>query len=197
MFEKERSDLAAYLNDYTEKEKKRIENDIAFHINSLLAAEKLIEDGEYKEACAVLIGVIEPTDQNNWGVAFYKGLKVPQDNERAYKWFTKAFEQGDKGAAKALCAMYFGGTYVQKDYTQAFKYLKIAADDGDSECQWAIGEMLIDGEVDGEGVDADEEEGVKCLEKSARGGHKEAKKSLEERRGASNNQANNLSQRAN
>ena len=34
MFEKERSDLAAYLNDYTEKEKKRIENDIAFHINS-------------------------------------------------------------------------------------------------------------------------------------------------------------------
>lgn len=72
--------------------------------------------------------------------------------------------------------MYFGGTYVQKDYTQAFKYLKIAADDEDSECQWAIGEMLIDGEVDGEGVDADEEEGVKWLEKSARGGHKEAKK---------------------
>jgi len=71
--------------------------------------------------------------------------------------------------------------------TKADKYLKIAADDGDSECQWAIGEMLIDGEVDGEGVDADEEEGVKWLEKSARGGHKEAKKSLEERRGASNN----------
>ena len=64
MFEKERSDLAAYLNDYTEKEKK-IENDIAFHINSLLAAEKLIEDGEYKEACAVLIGVIEPTDSTD------------------------------------------------------------------------------------------------------------------------------------
>lgn len=65
MFEKERSDLAAYLNDYTEKEKKRIENDIAFHINSLLATEKLIEDGEYKEACAVLIGVIEPTDSTD------------------------------------------------------------------------------------------------------------------------------------
>ena len=73
----------------------------------------------------------QPTDaeeQYHLGLLYEKGIGVPQDDEQAFKWYTKAAEQGHPSAQYRLGLMYTRGRGVTRNYDRAFKWFKKAAD---------------------------------------------------------------------
>ena len=59
-----------------------------------------------------------------------RGRGVPQDYKLAFKWFTKAAEQGYASAQFNLGSMYNQGDGVPQDDKMAFKWYTKAAEQG-------------------------------------------------------------------
>lgn len=65
--------------------------------------------------------------QFSLGLAYSKGVGVPQDYAAARKWYIKAAEQDWANAQNNLGVMYVTGTGVPLDYVQAYKWFYLAS----------------------------------------------------------------------
>ena len=70
--------------------------------------------------------------------------------------------------------MYYCGEGVEKDYDEAAKWYRTAAEQGDQEAWYKLGNMYYRGE----GVKKDTAEAAKWYQKAAEQGHEEARRLL-------------------
>jgi TPR repeat protein len=75
-------------------------------------------------------------------------------------------EKGDADAQYKLGIAYDEGNGVSKDYTEAFKWFRLAAEQGNAHSQFRVGDMY----VSGDGVAKNEVEAVKWFRKAAEQG---------------------------
>ena len=66
---------------------------------------------------------------------------VKQDNDTAYKYFSKAAEMGNPVGQGGLGLMYLYGKGVEKNYQKAFKHFVEAAEQGWVDGQLQLGKM--------------------------------------------------------
>lgn len=74
-------------------------------------------------------------------------LIVDQDPSAAARWYTQAVEGGYTDAGYALGLQYSKGNGVAKDYVQAARYYRIAADAGNLSAALNYGSMLFNGDL--------------------------------------------------
>ena len=86
---------------------------------------------------------------------------MKNDYQSALEWYKKTAEHGDCSSLKKIGYMYFEGEDVEQNYSEAFKYFKMAAD---LEYSFAIGEVA-ECYVKGYGVAADEEKALEYYRK--------------------------------
>ncbi len=101
----------------------------------------------------------DPNAQYNLGLVYF----VPQGYKEAFKWWTKAAEQGYASAQFKLGAMYAYGTGIPQDYKEALKWWTKAAEQGHADAQSFLGSRYYFG-VD---VPQDYKEAVKWFTKAA------------------------------
>jgi Sel1 repeat len=92
--------------------------------------------------------LIAPDDANaqyNLGVAYDKGLGVPQNYVEAMKWYRLAADQGKRSAQYNLGFMYEQGQGVPQNYAEAVKWYRLAADQGNALAQSNLGLMYTQG----------------------------------------------------
>ena len=75
------------------------------------------------------------------------GQGVPQDYKMAFKWYTKAAEQGYTKSQFNLGVMYRDGVGVPQDYKMAVKWYTKAAEQGNARAQLELGVMYALGPV--------------------------------------------------
>lgn len=105
----------------------------------------------------------QPTDakvQYDLGVRFH--YAHPQDFKNAFKWYTKAAEQGYSKAQRALGEMYDKGEGVTQDFKEAFKWYAKAAEQGNPRAQYLLGNMYLEGK----GVNQDFGKAIEWFDKS-------------------------------
>lgn len=96
------------------------------------------------------------------------GNKVAQELlQEQVKQIMKSAEGGDAGAQAALAEMYVKGTGVGHSFEEAFRWAKLAADQGSAGGQRMVGSCYFDGVG---GVPMDKEEGIRWWKKAAQGG---------------------------
>ena len=100
----------------------------------------------------------------------------PQDYKLAFKWFTKAAEQGYASAQFNLGSMYNQGDGVPQDDKMAFKWYAKAAEQGYVNAQLNLGDMYRDGV----GVPNDDKMAFKWYTKAAEQGYADAQFELGE-----------------
>ena len=71
---------------------------------------------------------------------------VQKDYEKAYKWYLKAAEQGDKRAQFCLAEMYRKGQGTSKNEEKALQYYKESANQGYAKAQNELGNYYYDRE---------------------------------------------------
>jgi hypothetical protein len=76
---------------------------------------------------------------------YAKGQGVDKNDTEAFKWFTKAAEQGNAQAQCSLGVMYVHGQGVTQDDTEAFKWFTKAAEQGEAGAQANLGLMYAHG----------------------------------------------------
>jgi TPR repeat protein len=86
----------------------------------------------------------------------------------------KAAKAGHAESQATLGFAFYEGSYVPKDYNEAFKWIKKAAEQGHAHAQSNLGICY----VNGQGVAKDEAEGIKWLVKAAEHGNAHAEYSL-------------------
>jgi len=113
--------------------------------------------------CRVRAEQGDSSAQYNLGLAYQKGLGVPQDYKESVKWYRKSAEQGYAEAQSNLGNMYERGQGVLQDYKESVKWTRKAAEQGDSFAQYNLGIMYSFGR----GVLQDYKESVKWYRKAA------------------------------
>lgn len=83
--------------------------------------------------------------------------------EEAIECFRKAAEMGNADAQSELGALYYNGTYVDRDYDEAVKWFTLSADQGYAMAQYNLGLCYYWGF----GVEHDFNKAVKLLRKAA------------------------------
>ena len=107
----------------------------------------------------------------NTGLKYYNS----QNYSEAFRWYSKAADQGNVEAQKALASMYYGGKGVNPDYAETLKWNRKAADQGDAEAQKRLGLMYYNGI----GVTEDLAEATNWYRKSSDQGDTDARVLLE------------------
>jgi len=103
----------------------------------LATAAKAYENKDYGTAFTLWEPLAEAGSapaQFNLGLLFFDGKGVPQDFERAAKWFERAADQGFVGAQRNLGELYFAGKGVKRDYILSYKWFSICAAKGNETC---------------------------------------------------------------
>jgi|SRR5579872_5172051 len=103
----------------------------------LAAAAKAYENKDYGTAYTIWEPLAESGSapaQFNLALLFYDGRGIPQDFERAAKWFEKSADQGYVSAERNLGELYFAGKGVKRDYVQSYKWFSICAAAGNDTC---------------------------------------------------------------
>ncbi len=75
------------------------------------------------------------------GVRHTIGLRLPQDDTEAVRWFRLAADQGHAEAQVVLAGRYALGLGVLKDEAEAERWFRLAAEQGDPEAQFNLGYM--------------------------------------------------------
>ena len=122
------------------------------------------------------------TAMNSLGCAYWSGNGVKLDKKKAIKYWRMAAESGaDRGAAVAqfnLGACFYNGFCyyegVTQDDAEAFRYYKLAADQGLTEAEHSLGFMY----ASGRGVALDFAEAIRWYERAAAKGNTFAKSAL-------------------
>ncbi|SRR5579883_15996 len=79
------------------------------------------------------------------GMRFLAGEGVPQDDERAFYYLSKAAREDDPFAENELGYLYAAGRGVSRDYEKAFYYYQQAAEHGLASAQYNLGLMYARG----------------------------------------------------
>ena len=138
----------------------------------------------------------ESNAAHNVGRCYFDGDGVEKNYVEAKKWFSKAYDLGDKsdevvnlswraesfinaekGDAEAQWIVgnfYKYGEYVEKDLVEAVKWFRKSAEQDYQWAQYHLGECYLEGK----GVAQDKTEAVKWLRKAAEQGNESAKEKL-------------------
>ena len=84
--------------------------------------------------------------QYNLGVMYAKGDGVPQDNQKAVKWFRLSVDQGNADAQFNLGVMYDKGQGVSQDLKEAVRWYRLAAEQVRAKAQYNLGVMYVKGD---------------------------------------------------
>lgn len=101
--------------------------------------------------------------QSILGFMYANGQGVPQDYNKAEKWYLKAAAQGDADAQTFLGIMYGKGQGVPQDYVKAAEWYRKAAEQGFADAQSNLGMMY----ANGQGVPQDDKEAAAWYRKAA------------------------------
>ena len=74
------------------------------------------------------------------------GLGTQQDYEKAFEWFLKSAEEGNKFAQYSLGNLYYYGNGTDKNFSQAFNWYMKSADQGQPYAAYAAAQMYDKGE---------------------------------------------------
>lgn len=112
--------------------------------------------------------------QNSLGFMYENGIFVKQDYQEAFKWYSKASEQGLGMAKRNLGLLYFHGSGVEKNYKKAIEFMHEAIECGGLEDgHYVLGRMYL--------LSNEEKKGIEHLQKSIEiGENTPAKSFLEE-----------------
>lgn len=81
-----------------------------------------------------------------YGKAYFEGVDVPRDLDRAVYWLRKAADQGMEEAQIFMATIYMLGEGVTQSYYQAFSwFLRAATEHHNAYAQYQIGEMYARG----------------------------------------------------
>lgn len=105
-----------------------------------------------------------------FGVMYFDGRGVAQDDRQAEAWYRKSAEQGYASAQVNLGLMYFFGRAVSKDNQQAVAWLRKAANKGNPYGQHGLGLVYMVGR----GVPKDNELAYFWFTLASAKGHREA-----------------------
>lgn len=108
------------------------------------------------------------------GVRYLLGRGVPQDDRKAFAYFSQAANDDDPFAQNELAYMYAAGKGTPRDDVQAFKFYQKAANHGLASAQYNLGLMY----ENGLGTQENKTLAKKWLEKSAAHGFEPAEKAL-------------------
>ena len=108
------------------------------------------------------------------GVMYDFGYGVPQDDQEARRWYSKAAEARHPNAQFNLAVKYRKGEGFPKDYQQAMRWYKKAAEQGYADAQFYLGVMYSEGE----GVPPDYQQAAQWFRKAAEQGDSSAQFNL-------------------
>ena len=129
------------------------EKSFAFYQESLQGLMEIEPDSDYmfpyepkfKEQ------VMKPADMRSYvwyriGKMHCYGLGTEQDYEKAFQWFLKSAQEGNKFAQYSLANLYYYGNGVEKDLSQAFLWYQKSASQGQPYASYAAAQMYSKGE---------------------------------------------------
>lgn len=97
-------------------------------------------------------------------ILYQLGVGLPQDLSESVNWYKKASEAKDSSAAKIQVAKrYLAPISLIHDVKQAYVWMESAANDGNSEAQYLLGDMYLQGR----GVEKSELEAITWYGKAA------------------------------
>ena len=137
------------------------------------ACYKRFLDKNYKLALNCTENAAEKGDEvaeYYYGLMYYKGYGVRQDNKQAYKWFTKSADHNYAPAQNSLGVMFDNGQGVIQNFRTAFSWYLKAASRGHIIAQYNIGNMFYKGR----GVLHDYRQAYVWFLIAASNGHREA-----------------------
>ncbi len=140
--------------------------------NGLLGEDNICKADEYFQKALQGFLEIEPTAkrlkpyvQYRIGKMYALGYGTEQDYTKAFGWFEKSADAGNKFAQYSLGSLYFYGNGVVQNYEKAFEYYKLSADQDNAYACYEIAKMLRDGI----GVDKDEKQAEIYFQKAYNG----------------------------
>ena len=95
--------------------------------------------------------VMKPVDMRSYvwyriGKMHCYGLGTEQDYEKAFEWFLKSSQEGNKFAQYSLANLYYYGNGVEKDLSQAFLWYRKSSEQGQPYAPYAVAQMYDKGE---------------------------------------------------
>jgi TPR repeat protein len=95
--------------------------------------------------------VMKPVDMRSYvwyriGKMHCYGLGTEQDYEKAFEWFLKSAQEGNKFAQYSLANLYYYGNGVEKDLSQAFLWYRKSSEQGQPYTPYAVAQMYDKGE---------------------------------------------------
>ena len=95
--------------------------------------------------------VMKPVDMRSYvwyriGKMHCYGLGTEQDYEKAFEWFLKSAQEGNKFAQYSLANLYYYGNGVEKDLSQAFLWYRKSSEQGQPYASYAAAQMYNKGE---------------------------------------------------
>ena len=95
--------------------------------------------------------VMKPVDMRSYvwyriGKMHCYGLGTEQDYEKAFEWFLKSAQVGNKFAQYSLANLYYYGNGVEKDLSQAFLWYRKSSEQGQPYAPYAVAQMYDKGE---------------------------------------------------
>lgn len=122
------------------------------YLNGLIGNENIPKSDEYFQKALQGFLEIEPTAkrlkpyvQYRIGKMFALGYGAEQDYTKAFWWFKKSADAGNKFAQYSLGSLYFYGNGVAQNYEKAFEYYKLSADQDNAYACYETAKMLRDG----------------------------------------------------
>ena len=95
--------------------------------------------------------VMKPVDMRSYvwyriGKMHCYVLGTEQDYEKAFEWFLKSAQEGNKFAQYSLANLYYYGNGVEKDLSQAFLWYRKSSEQGQPYAPYAVAQMYDKGE---------------------------------------------------
>ena len=95
--------------------------------------------------------IMKPVDMRSYvwyriGKMHCYGLGTEQDYEKAFEWFLKSAQEGNKFAQYSLANLYYYGNGVEKDLSQAFLWYRKSSEQGQPYAPYAVAQMYDKGE---------------------------------------------------
>lgn len=87
-----------------------------------------------------------PSAQFKLAQAYASGNGVPQDDQMAFEWYSRAADQGYSDAEVDLATMYLMGDAVKEDKLQALLWFKKATRQGNATEMYNLGAIYYDGD---------------------------------------------------
>ncbi len=120
--------------------------------NGLLGEGNIPKAVEYFQKALQGFLALEPTAkrlcdyvQYRIGKMYALGYGTNEDYTKAFEWFEKSADAGNKFAQYSLGRLYFFGNGVAQNYEKAFEYFKLSADQDNAYACYETAKMLRDG----------------------------------------------------